>query len=212
MNIITESIISIIELAYNFTGDWGIAIVLLTIAIKSLMLPLSIKQRITMRKQVKYSEEMENIKRIYKNNKKKQEEELQKVYAKSTSGMIGCLVTMLQLPIISSFYLTIQKLPLESFTMLVPWVMNLGETDNTFVVPIIYTVISIAPSIVQYIFSIKGNGEKLNKKMLLTTMIFSIIITVKAPIALGIYFITSSIFTLVEDIIFRIFTRNKVYV
>lgn len=43
-------------------------------------------------------------------------------------------------------------------------------------------------------------------------MIFSIVITIKAPIGLGIYLVTSSLFSLIEDIGFKLYSKNKVFV
>lgn len=70
MDIIINIFKTIIEFAFEITGDWGIAIVLLTITVKLLMLPFSIKQRIAMKKQIVFSKEIEAVKKKYKNNKK----------------------------------------------------------------------------------------------------------------------------------------------
>lgn len=211
MDIIINIFKSMIEVAFQITGDWGIAIVLLTITVKLLMLPFSIKQRITMKKQIVFSKEIETVKKKYKNNKKRQDEELNKLYLNNSKGMIGCFLSLVQLPIISGLYMCISRLPVEAMTMLIPWAMNIGSTDDKLIVPLIYTVVSVLPSIISYLKIFNSNEEPISIKSIIPMLIFGLVITVKAPIGLGIYFITSGIFTLIEDIGFKIYSRNKVF-
>ena len=72
------------------------------------------------------------------------------------------------------------------------------ELDNKFVVPLIYTLITIAPSIISYLRIFGSNEESASIKTVLPMMILGLIVTIKAPVALGIYFITSGIFNLIE--------------
>lgn len=211
MDIIINLFKSMIEFAFQITGDWGIAIVLLTITVKLLMLPFSIKQRIAMKKQMTFSKEIEAVKKKYKNNKKRQEEELNKLYLNNSKGVFGCLLSLVQLPIISGLYMSITRLQVEAMTMLIPWVMNIGSTDDKFIVPLIYTIVSVLPSMVSYLKIFNSNEEPISIKSIIPMLIFGLVITVKAPIGLGIYFITSGIFTLIEDIGFKIYSRNKVF-
>lgn len=212
MNIIINSFKFLIDLFYGITGDFGIAIVLITIIVKLILLPFSIKQRIAMKKQINFSKKIEEVKNRYKNNKKKQEEEVRKLYSQSPKGLLGCLIPILQLPIISGLYMTINRLQVEAITILVPWAISIGNSDDKFVVPLLYTLITVAPSIISY-FNIFGNDENhISIKSILPMIIFGLVMTIKAPIALGIYFITSSLFTLIEDIGFRLYSKNKVFV
>lgn len=212
MNIIINSFKFLIDLFYGITGDFGIAIVLLTISVKLILLPFSIKQRIAMKKHISFSKKIEEVKNKYKNNKKKQDEEVTKLYSQSPKGLLGCLLPILQLPIISGLYMTVNRLQVEAMTILVPWAISIGNSDDKFVVPLLYTLITVAPSFISY-FNIFGYDENhISIKSILPMIIFGLIMTVKAPIALGIYFITSSLFTLIEDIGFRLYSKSKVFV
>ena len=164
-----------------------------------------------MKKQIVFSKEIEAVKKKYKNNKKRQDDELSKLYLNNFKGMFGCFLSLLQLPIISGLYMSISRLPVEAMTMLIPWAMNIGSTDDKFIVPLIYTIVSILPSIISYLKIFNSNEEPISIKSIIPMLIFGLVITVKAPIGLGIYFITSSIFTLLEDIGFKIYSKNKVF-
>lgn len=211
MNIIANLFNTILNYTFNITGDWGLAIVLITILVKTILLPLSLKQRTNMRKQLVLSKEMQRIKEKYKDKPKKLEEELQKCYSKNMKGILGFGVAFLQLPIISALYMAIRTMPAEAVTMLVPWIMSIKLPDNNFIIPMIYTLVSLAPSLLSYFKIFKPlENTKVSKKSLIPMAVFSLIITIKAPIALGIYFITSSLFALVEEISFRLYMRKKV--
>ena len=186
MNIIINGFKFMIDLLYGLTGDFGIAIVLLTVVVKLIMLPFSIKQRIAMKKQISFSKKIEEVKKRYNNNKKKQEEELNKLYLESPKGLLGCLIPILQLPIISGLYMTINRLQVEAMTILIPWAMNIGSADDKFVVPLLYTLITIAPSIISYLNIFSNEEKSISIKSILPMIIFGLVITIKAPIALGI--------------------------
>ncbi len=211
MDVIINIFKNIVEFFYNFTGDYGIAIVLLTITVKVILLPFSIKQRVAMKKQITLSKKMEDVKVKYKNNKKKQEEELNKLYMENSKGLLGCLLPILQLPIISGLYMSINRLQLEAMSILVPWAINIGNTDDKFLVPIIYTLVTIAPSILSYLKVFDKDEKPATIKSIIPMIVMGVLITVKSPIALGIYFITSGMFSLIEDIVFRIYSKNKVF-
>lgn len=211
MDVIINIFKYIVEFFYQFTGDYGIAIVLLTIIVKIFMLPFSIKQRIAMKKQITFSKKIDEVKAKYKTNKKRQEEELNKLYLENSKGLLGCLLPILQLPIISGLYMSIDRLKLEAMSILVPWAINIGNTDDKFLVPIIYTIITVLPSLISYLKVFGNNEETVKLKSILPMIIMGVLITFKAPIALGIYFITSSLFNLLEDIGFKIYSKGKMF-
>ena len=212
MDIIINIFKYILGFFYQFSGDYGIAIVLLTITVKFIMLPFWIKQRVAMKKQISFTKKIEEVKARYKTNKNKQEDELNKLYSENSKGLLGCLIPILQLPIISGLYMSINRVQIEAMSILVPWTINIGNTDDKFIVPIIYTLITIAPSIISYLKVFDKNEQPATIKSILPMIIMGVLITIKAPIALGIYFITSSLFNLLEDIGFRIYSKGKRFV
>jgi 60Kd inner membrane protein. len=83
-------------------------------------------------------------------------------------------------------------------------------SDKYFIIPIIYALVSLSPNLILYIPLFKTvNAVKVEKVNLIITSIFSLLITVKAPIAIGIYFITTALFSLFEEIGYRLYMKNK---
>ncbi|MDS0526177.1 YidC/Oxa1 family membrane protein insertase [Clostridium sp. SHJSY1] len=210
MNIISEVLKNSLNYFFSITGDLGIAIILLTILVKFLLVPISFKQKISMQKSQKISLELEKIKEKYKNNKKKLEQELQKHYEKSAKGVFGGFIILLQLPIIYALYHAVLSMDFQVGTILVPWVTNLNMADGAFIIPIIYVMTALSSNILYYIPFFKISAQaKLSKANIIMTSVMSIIITIKAPVAISLYFIASSLFSFVEEIVFRIYIRRK---
>lgn len=214
MNIIFNLLNYLLNNIFIITKDFGIAIVILTILVRLMLMPLSIKQKINMVKQQKISVKINELKQKYKSNPKKLELELQEFYKENSKTYLGCLVSFMQLPIIFTLYNVILKIPMEVSTVIVPWVSNLKDIDKFYIIPLLYAFSVMLPSLLPTAQYMKAyNTEKTSKlSLILNSLIgstISLFITIKAPVALGLYFITSSIFSLMEELIFRIYIKNR---
>ncbi|MBC2582273.1 YidC/Oxa1 family membrane protein insertase [Clostridium sp. DJ247] len=210
MNIILNILNTALSYLFSITGDYGISIILLTVLVRVILLPMSLKQKNSIQQQQVLSKKIEELKIKYKDNKEKFDSEIQKYYQQSAKSMFGCLVTLIQLPIISSLFIVFNKMPVHVGTIIVPWITNLKMPDNYFIIPIIYTLISLSPSFISHIPFLKIVKEvQVQKITLILTSIVSLLITFKAPIAIGIYLITTGLFSLFEEIIYRLYMKNK---
>lgn len=210
MNIIFNLLNLLLNDIFNLTGDWGITIILLTIIVKVILMPLSIRQKISMYKQLDVAKKLEEIKVKYKDNAKKIKIESQKHYIESTKGMLGCAMALLQVPIIYSLYHVVTRIPVEVGSVIVPWISSIKIPDKYYIIPIIYVIVSLMPTVFPYIPYLKATYQvKMTKSNIITTLVFSLLIIIKAPIAIGMYFITTSLFSMFEDIGYRIYKKNK---
>ncbi len=87
---------------YNWVGNYGVALILLTLIARIIMLPLSIKQQKSTAKMQRLQTKVRKIQQQYAGDQKKIQEETQALYAREgTNPMsMGCLPLVLQLPII----------------------------------------------------------------------------------------------------------------
>lgn len=190
----------IINLIYGFTGDLGVSIIVLTLGVKLLLMPLSISSKKASLKGQEVSKKMEEVKKRYAKNKRKREEELEKLQMEGASSFKGCLAQFIQLPIISMMYMAVSSLPMEGATMIVPWIKSIKVADQLFIIPIIYILLTIMPMVIS---KFRGEEEKVSPLINGIMVFVSLIVIIKAPVGLGLYFITSSIFSIVENEIFR---------
>jgi YidC/Oxa1 family membrane protein insertase len=90
--------------------NYGIAIILFTVGIKTLMLPLTIKQVQSTSKMGVLQPQMQEIQKKYKDDKEKQSAELMKLYQENkVSPAGGCLPLLIQMPVLFSLYYVISQ-------------------------------------------------------------------------------------------------------
>ncbi len=90
----------IIESLYNITGDWGLAIIVITIILRLLLAPLMKKQITSSYNMQKMQPIMQDLQNRYKDNPARLQEEMQKIYAESHfNPLAGCLPILIQMPI-----------------------------------------------------------------------------------------------------------------
>lgn len=156
------------------------------------------------------AEELEELKEKYKNNSKELEEQMKIHATKNMKSMLGCFAILLQMPILFSLYNTFLNLPRNFSSLIVPWISNLSMSDDLYIIPCIYSLTMLAPSLINYIPYFKNTSKVVfNKQMAIMTTIMSFVLTARTPVALGIYFITSSFYSFIEDICFRIYLKSK---
>ena len=209
MNVIADFIGQIVQVFYAFTGDYGIAIVMITLAIKLLLLPLNIKQRAQLKKQKEVSQKVAEIQKKYANNQNKMNEELQKVYAENGLGSMGCLSTLIQMPIMIGLYHGIRNVITEDVTtVLVPWVSSLLMSDTTHILPIGTLILQVLPMLFPYMRCFE---KKQMQKTLMSTIFMLLVMNgmfvFMIPSGVGLYYFVSSLFTVVEQVIFLVFTH-----
>jgi len=132
---------------YGYVGNWGWAIVLLTIAINIAISPLRHKSVVSMRKMQALQPQMKAIQDRYKDLKvsdparQKMNTEIMNLYReKGVNPASGCVPMLLQFPVLLAFYSMLsQSIELRGadFTL---WITDLSQPDPYFVIPILMAV------------------------------------------------------------------------
>ena len=190
----------------GYIGDLGIVIVVVTIGIRAVLVPVNIIQRRQAERQREVSKESEMIRKKYNNNEKKQKKELQKLYAKKGSGMGGCLVSFIQLPVMIGLYRAIQTtVAAGTTTVLLPWVSSLLLRDPTLFLPLATLVVQMLPQIYPYLRMFQNLQMQKSTKSTLFILLFSNGLFVFAiPAGLGLYYLVSGIFTAIEQFVYHL--------
>lgn len=126
----------LLEFIYNFTNNYGLAIIFFTIFIKILFIPFSIKQQRTMKKSAKMQEKMKVIQFKYKNDPETMNREIMELYKKEKmSPFSGCLTSIMQIILLFSiFYLVrspltyMQKMPAENMNNYIKQLQESGKS------------------------------------------------------------------------------------
>lgn len=118
-------------------GDFGIAIIIVTLIIKSAMISLSKKQIESQKKTQEIQPELKRIQKKYKDNKEKQTKEVMKFYKKNkVNPFSGCLPMVIQVVFLIAIYRVIINISNAGLVAnaedLYSFIRNPGEINSTF--------------------------------------------------------------------------------
>lgn len=128
---------------YRLTGNFGVAILLLTLAVRAVLHPLSFKQQSSMRKFQEKMKRMQpkltEIQERYKKDARRRNEEMMKLYKEHGNpmgGMLkGCLPLLLQMPILIALYNVIGNAVELRGAPFAFWMMDLSLPDRLLSFP-----------------------------------------------------------------------------
>ncbi len=102
---IEKFLFDVLSFFYSYVHDYGIAIVLLTVAIRVVLLPLTMKQTKSTYELQRIQPKIKELQEKYKNNKEKLQEETLKFYQENKVNPLGgCLPLILQMPIFFALF------------------------------------------------------------------------------------------------------------
>lgn len=211
MEILAQIFETAINWIYGFTGDYGVAIVIITIAIRACMVPLNIKQRSQMKKQKEISVQVEQLKARYSKNQKKLNEELQKVYEKNPTGVGSCLLPFLQIPVMYGLYNAIRVIALAgATTVLLPWVTSILVRDHMMILPVATVLVQILPQTYPYLRFFKDlKLQKASVPSLLIILLTNSLFVFAIPSGIGLYYFVSGLFTALEQFVVNLIEVRK---
>lgn len=182
---------------HSLTGVWGVAIIMLTIVVKAVLLPLTIKQYTSMRKMKELQPEMEKIREKYGDDKLKQQQEMQALFQRTgINPLAGCLPMLLQFPVWIALYAmlgAVVDLYHENFL----WLPDLTQPDPYYILPVAMGALMFVQT--------KMNptaGDPQQAKMMLWMMpgVF-VVMMLFLPSGLGVYIFANIVLSLLQSAI-----------
>lgn len=132
---LAEFFLLILTYIHAVFPNWGIAIILLTCLVNAALYPLNKKGQISMHRMQKLQPKMKEIRKKYKNNKQKMNEEMMKLYHKHGVNPVGgCFPMLLQLPVFIGLLFALRSsFELRQSGFL--WIEDLSLPDALFSLP-----------------------------------------------------------------------------
>lgn len=224
-DIFKDFIFSMISFFHSFVGDWGLAIIIITVIFRLIMLPIMHKQTKSSFAMKKMNPEMERIKSLYADDKMKQSEEMQKLYAEAKFNPIsGCIPMFIQMPIFIALFQVLRELPDRgiditqyTFYNIVPnlvispkdaWEIGFVQSIPYLVLIIIFAGATFLPMILQQ----QGGDGKQKKQMLIMSGVMSVMMLFVgwgSPAGVLLFWGTSSLLALAQQQISMRLLKNK---
>jgi YidC/Oxa1 family membrane protein insertase len=104
-NDVLQAILVSLNWFYSWTGDYGVAIILLTVAMRILLIPLTIKQTKSMYEMQEIQPKLKALQEKHKKDKEKLQEETLKFYKENKVNPFGgCLPLLIQMPVFIALF------------------------------------------------------------------------------------------------------------
>jgi len=197
--------------------DFGIAIIILTLLIRIILYPLSVKAVNSQRALQKLQPQIQEVQKKYKDDKEKQAREMLELYKKEKiNPFSGLFLALIQLPILIALYRVFwDGLKPEQLSVLYGFVANPGHVNALFLKIIDLSkpnfILAILAGLTQYfqtkMLTPKMSSSKnqpdisraMQKQMTYFMPVFTVIILIGLPSALGLYWTISSLFSIIQQ-------------
>ena len=182
---------------HGWGTPWWLAIVMLTVVVRTLLFPLTYRQVKNMRKMQDLKPEMDEVRARYKDDVPKQREEIARLYQeRKVNPLGGCLPIFVQLPIFLVLYYTIRQFDkLDSFrTGGLFWFTDLTVADPLFILPVAYVVTMMASQEL----AMRNTVAQQKQIMRFMPLVFGFLLA-RFPAGLFVYWVASNLITFCQN-------------
>ena len=181
---------------HNFTGNWGWAIVLLTVLIKTAFFKLTEAQYKSTARMRKLQPRIEQLKERYGDDRQRMSQAMMELYKKEKVNPLGgCLPILVQIPIfIALYWVLLESVELRQAPFML-WIQNLSVRDPYFILPALNAVFMFAT---QRLTPMVGMDPLQQKLMSMMPLVFSIMFAF-FPAGLVLYWATNAGLSLAQQ-------------
>lgn len=185
---------------YSLVGNYGVAIILLTVGIRIVLFPLMHTSTVSMRKMAKVQPRVKEIQTKYKKKndpqaRSKMSQETMALYKEEgVNPMAGCLPVLVQLPILWALYqLFLHAIELRHAPFIF-WIQDLSAKDPYYVTPILMT----ATMWLQQKLAPQAGDPQQQKIMRMLPLVFGIMF-LQFPSGLVLYWLTNNVISILQQ-------------
>lgn len=210
LNPVCVMLLYILKWFHAVTGNWGVAIILLTLLVRGVLFYPSMKTMVNMRhmqkKQAILKPRLESLKKTYKDNPKRMNEETMKLYKEfGVNPLGGCLPMLIQMPVFFALYDTLAAAyELRGAGFIWRWT-DLTASDPTYLFPIAMGISMFAQQKMATTNAAAATEEQIQmQKMMLWMMPFmftGMALYMKWPLGLLLYWTASNLMGVLQQIV-----------
>ncbi len=187
----------IMQFFQSITGSYGLAIILLTVAVRLLLWPLTHSQVVSTRRMQALQPELEKLRKKHGNDQARLNQEMMKLWRENKiNPASGCLPLLVQMPIFIALYQAILKFPaLQGAAFL--WIPSLAAKDPYYILPV---VAGVTTYFQMRMTTPSGTPQQPAQQMM--TWVFPVMMvyfTIVLPAGLGLYWAVGNLLTILQQ-------------
>ncbi|MEK8089635.1 membrane protein insertase YidC [Thermithiobacillus plumbiphilus] len=195
LTIIGQPLFQLLSWFHKLTGNWGIAIILLTLVVKLLFFPLSGASYRSMAGMRKLQPKMEKMRERYKDDKQKLGQAMMELYkTEKVNPLAGCLPIIVQIPVFLALYwVLLESVELRQAPFFL-WIQDLSIRDPFYVLPVLMG----ASMILQQRLN-PAPMDPIQKKMLYLLPVIFTVFFAFFPAGLVLYWVVNNVISIAQQ-------------
>ena len=188
---------------HGYVGNWGWAIIILTVLVNVVIFPLRHKSVVSMRKMQEVQPEMKAIQERYAHlkatdpEKQKMNQEIMALYReRGVNPASGCLPMILTFPILFAFFSLLRSAVEIRGQPFVGWITDLSVEDPLYVTPIV-----MGASMVLQQKMTPAQADPMQQKIMMIMPVVFTFMFVWAPSGLVLYWLTSNVIGILQTVV-----------
>lgn len=205
---VAKPIFYVLRYLYEFTHNYGLSIILLTVGIKLMFSPLQYKSYKSMKQMQVIQPRVAAVQAKYKDDRDRLNKELIKLYRDHKVNPVGgCLPMVLQMPVfVALFNILFMTIDLRGAPFIL-WIKDLSIQDPYYILPIIMGMSMVAQQKMT-----PTTMDPTQAKIMLVLPAFMTFLFINFPAGLVLYWLTNNVLTITQQVLTDRFFSGKWHV
>lgn len=185
-----------LEFFHRFSGNYGVAIILLTVAVRVLLWPLTQSQIVSSKRMQELQPQIEKLRQKFKGDQARLNQEMVKLWRENkVNPAAGCLPLVVQLPFLWGLYRALLEFKAFQGAPFF-WISSLAAPDP-YMLPVLAGVTTFLQT---WMITPRGQAAQPSQQMLVWMMpVLVVVITRTLPAGVSIYWVVSNLFSIVQQ-------------
>jgi YidC/Oxa1 family membrane protein insertase len=196
-----------LHFSVGFTWAWSI--VALTVIVRMLLVPLTVKQIHSMQNLQRYAPQMKEIQKKYKQDKQKQNEEMMKFYRENQiNPAASCLPMLVQLPVFIALYYSLRAFAREPAALhpgSLSWlhfIPSIADKTTAHWGGYVLLVVYVGSQMASTLF-MATTVDKMQRRLFMLMPLIFVFVIAHFPAGLVLYWVTTNLWTVGQGLITR---------
>jgi YidC/Oxa1 family membrane protein insertase len=192
---IARPLFYILQFFHGFTGNYGIAIILLTVGVRGIFIPLSHKSYRSMKDMQSLQPQLQVLQKKFKEDKQRLQREMMELYQKhKVNPLGGCLPMLLQIPVfVALFNVLYTTIEIRQAPFMF-WIQDLSNKDPYYLLPILMGVTMFIQQKIQ-----PTTMDPIQAKLFLLMPVFMTFLFLSFSSGLVLYMLTNNVLTISQQ-------------
>ncbi|WP_457913564.1 membrane protein insertase YidC [Candidatus Gillettellia adelgis] len=193
---ISQPLFKLLRFIYDFIGNWGLSIIMITFIVRGIMYPLTKAQYIAMAKMRILQPRIQAMRERIGDDKQRMSQEMMAMYkSEKVNPLGGCLPLIVQMPIFLALYYMLMSSVELRHAPFAFWIHDLSSQDPYYILPILMGVTMFVIHKVSPNTATDANQQKIMNFMPIIFTVFFLWF----PSGLVLYYIVSNLVTIIQQ-------------